>query len=281
MIKNILSLFILLIVLFGFISCPDDPINEGKNIEVTLNNVTANGSTIETTTQLTLTFSEAIANFSANDITITGVTDVIKGTLTNSGAIYTLPISGFIQGGTLSVAVSKTGYAISGSPKNVSIYITPVGWQVYNSDKTTPYTGGDLDFYIQGETNATKTIAATVRNGRMTLNYILLPTGLSYSPDIPSATEKTPGDLARVEIILEPITDNTKVLELMRISNNVNDKTRAQMFYFNKNGSYKIIQTYNIVQGWNFLYQGASATPDRFLIDNFSGYSWVWVIRDK
>ena len=151
------------------------------------------------------------------------------------------------------------------------------GWQVYNTDRTTPYTGGDLDFYIQGESNATKTTAATVKNGRMTLNYIQLPTGLTYNADIPNATEKTPDDLARVEIILISTTGN-KVLELQRVHTG---NIKASMYYFNKNGSYKVIDIlYNITQGWNFLYQGASTTPNRFLSENFSGYPWVWVIKE-
>ncbi|WP_461245849.1 formylglycine-generating enzyme family protein [Treponema sp. R6D11] len=91
-------------------------------IAVTLNSVTANGSSTQTTTQLTLTFSAAITGLAASDITITGVT-VTKGTLSNSGSVYTLPISEFNAGGTLTVSVSKSGYTISGSPKEVTIYV--------------------------------------------------------------------------------------------------------------------------------------------------------------
>ena len=94
-----------------------------SNNAVTLNSVSANGdSSTQTTTQLTLTFSKAITGLSANDITLTGVSGVSKGTLSASGATYTLPISGITEGGTLSVAVAKTGYTISGSPKTVTIY---------------------------------------------------------------------------------------------------------------------------------------------------------------
>ena len=96
----------------------------GGDTAVTLNSVSANGSSTETTTQLTLVFSQAITGLSANDISLTGVSGVSKGTLSNSGATYTLPISGFSAGGTLSVSVSKSGYTISGSPKTVTIYYT-------------------------------------------------------------------------------------------------------------------------------------------------------------
>jgi hypothetical protein len=71
---------------------------------------------------LTLTFSQAITTLSAADITLSGVSGITKGTLSSSGAIYTLPISGFTAGGTLSVAVAKSGYTISGSPKQAIIY---------------------------------------------------------------------------------------------------------------------------------------------------------------
>ena len=90
---------------------------------VTLNSVSANGSSSQTTTQLTLAFSKAITGLSADNITLSGVTGVTKGTLSGSGPSYALPISGFTSGGTLSVTVSSpTGYSISGSPKSTTIY---------------------------------------------------------------------------------------------------------------------------------------------------------------
>ena len=94
------------------------------NPSVTFSGVTANGSASpsQTTTQLTLTFSAAITGLTAADITLTGVTGVTKGTLSGTGSAYTLPISGFTSSGTLNVAVAKTGYDISGSPKTVPIF---------------------------------------------------------------------------------------------------------------------------------------------------------------
>jgi len=102
-------------------------------INVTLNSVSANGSATQTTTQLTLTFNQAITGLTAADITLSGVSGVSKGTLSGSGPTYTLPISGFTAGGTLNVAVAKSGYAISGSPKTADIYYyvapqQPSGW---------------------------------------------------------------------------------------------------------------------------------------------------------
>jgi hypothetical protein len=52
---------------------------------------------------------------------LSGVSGIAKGTLSGSNP-YTLSISGFTAGGTVSVSISKTGFAISGSPKTVTIY---------------------------------------------------------------------------------------------------------------------------------------------------------------
>jgi len=90
-------------------------------VPVTLNSVTANGSSSQTTTQLTLTFDKTISGLSAADITLSGVSGVSKGTL-NGYNPYTLPVSGFTSSGTLNIVVSKSGYVINGSPKTVGIY---------------------------------------------------------------------------------------------------------------------------------------------------------------
>jgi mannan endo-1,4-beta-mannosidase len=110
-------------------SCTNDPgsNNNGNNngedsISVAFNNVTANGSISQTTTQLALTFSQAITGLNSNDISLNGISGVAKGTLSGSGPAYTLGISGFGAGGTLTVGVAKTGYTVSGSPRTVTIY---------------------------------------------------------------------------------------------------------------------------------------------------------------
>lgn len=91
--------------------------NPPNNIPVTFNSVTGNGSP---TGSLTLTFSAAITGLSAGDISLSGVSGVTKGMLTGSGPVYNLGISS-AGSGNLSVAVSKTGYSISGSPRTVVI----------------------------------------------------------------------------------------------------------------------------------------------------------------
>jgi len=95
-------------------STPDTP--------VTLNSVTADGSSSSKTTQLTLTFSQAITGLTAANINLgSSISGLTKGTLSGSGTTYTLPISGFTTGGNLSVSVSKLSYNITPS-KTVTIY---------------------------------------------------------------------------------------------------------------------------------------------------------------
>jgi len=94
-------------------------------VNVTFNSLLANGSATATTSQITLNFNQAITGLAAADITLThsvsGQT-VSKGTLSGSGSTYTLPISGFTAGGTLTVAVSKSGFNISNPSRTVTIY---------------------------------------------------------------------------------------------------------------------------------------------------------------
>jgi len=96
-------------------------------IAVTLNSVTQNGGAAgtATTTSLTLTFDKAITGLSANDINLSGVTGVTKGTLSGSGTTYTLNIT-VTASGTLSVSVSSpAGYNVSGSPKTTTVHYCP------------------------------------------------------------------------------------------------------------------------------------------------------------
>jgi uncharacterized protein (TIGR02145 family) len=131
------------------VSCGDD--DGDGDTAVTFVSVTADGSSSQTTTQLTLTFSGAIAGITADDVTLSGgVTGVTKGTLSGAGTDCILPVSGFTAGGTLDVAVAKKGYAISGSPKTVTVYY------VAGSGG-----GGDSDgVEINGVTWATRNVGA-------------------------------------------------------------------------------------------------------------------------
>ena len=111
-----------ILTLFDTANTPFSDGNYYKSIPLTLKNVTANGSATDTTTQLTLTFDRAVPGLTANDITLSGVSGVSKGTLSGSGPTYTLDISGFTSGGTLTVGIRKPGYYNIGSLKTVAIY---------------------------------------------------------------------------------------------------------------------------------------------------------------
>jgi hypothetical protein len=89
--------------------------------------------------------SEAIPGLSANDITLSGVTGVTKGTLSGDGPTYTLPISGFTSGGTLTVTVAKAGFNISGS-HTVIIYYVKTDSDTFVRGETGP--GGGKIFYV-------------------------------------------------------------------------------------------------------------------------------------
>ena len=92
---------------------------------VTFNSVTANGSATQATTQLTLTFSQAVPGLTASDITLSGVPGVTRGTLSGTGPTYTLNISGFSSGGTLTVAVARAGVTINNPSRTVTIHGPP------------------------------------------------------------------------------------------------------------------------------------------------------------
>jgi uncharacterized repeat protein (TIGR02543 family) len=92
-------------------------------LQPSFNSVSANCFPTLTTTAITLTFSQAIPGLSADDIILSGVPGVIKGQLSGTGPSYLLPISGFTQGGILSVSVSKAGYTVGG-PRTAFIYYT-------------------------------------------------------------------------------------------------------------------------------------------------------------
>jgi hypothetical protein len=89
--------------------------------QVAFSGVSAGGS--PTTTTLTLTFDQDIDGLSAGDITLTaGNTGAAKGTLSKTGTgVYELTVTGITAGGTVTVAVSKTGYTITPSGREVTV----------------------------------------------------------------------------------------------------------------------------------------------------------------
>jgi uncharacterized repeat protein (TIGR02543 family) len=128
MMKKGLFAFLAVLTVFAMVmtGCDDGGGSGGGNdndIAVTLSSVTATGAP---TTSLTLTFDKAIDGLAAGDITVTSSTGATKGALSGSNP-YTLTITGVTTGGDASVAVKKSGYKISGSPKTVAIVGVPAG----------------------------------------------------------------------------------------------------------------------------------------------------------
>jgi hypothetical protein len=149
----------------------------GPISEITFNGLVADGSASQTTTLLTLTFSQAITGLSANDITLSGVAGLIKGNLSGAGPTYVLPISGFTASGTLSVTVgSPPGFSVSGSPKTVAIYY------FNNSENQTP-TAADYDIgnLTQNAGNVTA-VTITPKAGKSTGAITILYNGVATLP---------------------------------------------------------------------------------------------------
>jgi hypothetical protein len=105
-----------------------------------------------TTVSVTLVFSAAVPALAATDFSITANgTGAARGSLSGSGPSYVLTLDGVTASGTASIAVSKSGFSITGSPKNISIAKSP-----YNYD-------GVVDNTTMGSDNLlTKLSAATV-----------------------------------------------------------------------------------------------------------------------
>jgi uncharacterized repeat protein (TIGR02543 family) len=140
---------------------PENPKPGDKTAVFT--NLTANGSNASATTKLTLFFDRDITDLSAADITLSsGSTGTSKGTLTKTGTgVYDLAVSGITSGGSVSVAVSKSGYNITGGPKSVAVYRSaPV-------NITVTFTGLTADG------------SATVTTTKLTLTFDKDITGLS------------------------------------------------------------------------------------------------------
>jgi len=139
------------------------------NIPVTFTSLIADGSETQTSTQLTLTFSQAITGLTADDITLSGVSGVTKGTLSSSGA-YILPISGFTSSGTLNVSVaSPAGYNVSGSPKTVDIsYVAQIPIRrvlFYGPTETVTLNGlSNNDIYLV-KVNASSSVVSAANTG--------------------------------------------------------------------------------------------------------------------
>jgi endo-1,4-beta-xylanase len=149
--------------------------NQPENTETTVafQELTQDGSATTTTTKLILKFNKDIDGLVATNTSLTsGSTGATKGLLTRTGTgVYELGLSGVTAGGEVRIAVSKTDYTITGSPKTVNIY--------YSSAKTLKMTIGSkenltsriTDFNPSGKTLSwlsSNISVATVTNGIVT-----------------------------------------------------------------------------------------------------------------
>jgi len=125
--RNLLLVILAVLLVFGLVvGCGDLPEGDdtgktpGGGNSATLNGVTANGSGLETTTELTLTFDKAISGLAKSNITLgTGAT--IGNLSGGTGGVYKLTVTGVTANATVSVTVTKSGWTISGSPATVDV----------------------------------------------------------------------------------------------------------------------------------------------------------------
>jgi hypothetical protein len=101
---------------------------------VSFDNLFNYGSATQTTTSLYIGFNQEIPGLTADDIEISGISNVQKGTLNHLGyrqypgysgyrEYYQLPISGFTAGGMITVEVSKTGYVINPTSQTTTVFV--------------------------------------------------------------------------------------------------------------------------------------------------------------
>ena len=204
-IKNKLMIIVILtIIAIGFVGCPETDRN--GDISATFTGLTANGSSTETTTKLTLTFDRDIDGLEAVDITLSGSTGATKGALNRTGTgVYELTVTGITSSGQLTVTVSKSGYVSGSLSVNVYYYVTPEPTQVAFSNLTADGSSTETttkltltfdkdianfaatDITLSGSTGATK--GALSRTG--TGVYELTVTGITTNGQVGVAVSKS------------------------------------------------------------------------------------------
>jgi len=126
MIKKI-AIFTALVLVLCLVTCKEAG-TDNKDIAVTFQTLTSDGSASAQTTALTLIFDKDITNLTVTDIILNAkTTGAVKGALTKGSTTgsYTLGISGVTATGSVSVTASKTGYTITGNPKTTTVYPIP------------------------------------------------------------------------------------------------------------------------------------------------------------
>ena len=121
--KRIFFRFAVLVVATALVctGCPPDAGAE----QAAFIGLIANGGASATTTILTLTFDKDITGLTETDITLTeGNTGTTRGVLTKAAGtgVYNLTVSDIIEGGQVTVTVSRDGYAFNPNYKNVNVH---------------------------------------------------------------------------------------------------------------------------------------------------------------
>jgi len=157
-------------------------------IPVALIDVSANGSSAQTTTQLTLTFNQEITGLAANDITLSGIAGVSKGTLSGSGTTYTLSISGFTVGGSLGVSITSSGYIIHGGTTMgyVNIYCSASVEMIIELAEMNEWDLIEQTAQATANVNKTFTVTGTYATYEWYLDGISVGTSSSYTFNKPA-----------------------------------------------------------------------------------------------
>jgi hypothetical protein len=146
---------------------------------VAFQRVEANGTAYEkATTELKLYFDREIYELSETDITLTGLGGVTKGGVSGTGRIYTLALVGEItEAADVSVSVSKSGYAVSGSP-TVKVHRKAEGTTVAGANtKSLKEKFGVKETGTEGVTATFKELSAYIQNGGLGRTSNVIETG--------------------------------------------------------------------------------------------------------
>lgn len=149
------------LIVAAFTGCKETP--EGDETKVTFTSLTANGSATETTSLLTLKFSEDIADLSEGNIQIKpGTTGAVKGDLTSKGdGEYELTVADITAAGKIEVIIAKPGYIFSPKSKECNVSFNPILEELTGT------------VAIQGNIFIWSTLTADITdlNGTNTINY--------------------------------------------------------------------------------------------------------------
>jgi hypothetical protein len=172
------------------------------------------------TTGIVLTFSQAVTGLTAGGITITnGTGSVIKGSLSGSGAIWTIGVTVGAEG-TVNVGISDFGdFQVTNSPQSVAVY---KGAQAYISivdPPSTMLTGETVTFRANVIGIANKAVAWSVAGG----GNINSSTGAYTAPNTAASAIITATSVG------SPLITASVAVKIMSTAFDGNSKTNPQL----------------------------------------------------